>query len=97
MTWAGVRDDPPTLAVLACRRHLVRRVIALGLLAITLYVLGPAVARTLSSWPTLKNVDPLWLIALAGAQAASNASLCWLQLLAMRTTATWGNPLPSTG
>jgi uncharacterized protein (TIRG00374 family) len=65
----------------------VRRVIALALLAVTLYLLGPSVAETLSSWPKLKNVDALWLIAVAACQVASNASLCWLQLMAMRARA----------
>jgi uncharacterized protein (TIRG00374 family) len=88
----SVHDDTappasPPAYVPAWRRHLARRVVALGLLAVTLYLLGPSVARTLSSWPSLKHVDPLWLVGVAAAQAASTASLAWLQLIAMRTRA----------
>ncbi len=93
MTRAGLQDDqaPPAAPEAGptpvWRRHLVRRVIALGLLGGTLYLLGPSVVETLSSWPQLKNVDPLWLIVVVAAQVASNACLCWLQLMAMRAKA----------
>jgi uncharacterized protein (TIRG00374 family) len=86
----GLQDDaapapPPPADVPAWRRHLVRRVVALGLLGVTLYLLAPSVARTLSSWPSLKHADPLWLVAVAAAQIASTACLAWLQAIAMRT------------
>jgi len=73
------------IAASLVRRHLVRRIIALGLLGATLYLLGPSLLRTLSSWPSLKHADPLWLVGVAAAQAASTSSLAWLQGLAMRT------------
>src|SRR5262245_52142285 len=90
MTRGGLQDDPappalPAASVPAWRRHLVRRVIALGLLAVTLYLLGPSVARTLSSWPSLKNVEPIWLVWVAAARVAGTVSLAWLQAMAMRT------------
>lgn len=57
------------------------------ILGICLYVLGPSLAATFSSWPHLESVYPAWFGAMAVAQVASTACLIWVQALGMRTHA----------
>ena len=74
--------DEPMGAVPADDERLHRRVIKwaflLTLMAISLYLVAPTLTQTLGSWKDLKQVEPLWLVAMAALQTASFASL-WFQ------------------
>jgi uncharacterized protein (TIRG00374 family) len=73
-------------AVAPSRGVMIKRVAVLSLLAICVYVLGPSVLATLDAWPQVQQISWLWLIAMGAAQIAANASLIWLQALAMRSS-----------
>jgi uncharacterized protein (TIRG00374 family) len=72
-------------AVAPSRGVVVKRIVVLTLLAVCLYVLGPSVLATLDAWPQIERISGAWLMVMLGTQVLSNASLIWLQALAMRT------------
>ncbi len=67
------------------RGVVVKRIAVLTLLAVCLYVLGPSVLATLDAWPQVTKISWIWLLVMLAAQVLANASLIWLQSLAMRT------------
>jgi hypothetical protein len=72
-------------AVAPSRGVVIKRILILTLLAVCVYVLGPSVLATLNAWPQVEQISWLWLIGMAAAQIAANASLIWLQSMAMRS------------
>ena len=72
-------------AVAPSRGVVIKRVAVLTLLAVCVYVLGPSVLATLNAWPQVEQISWLWLIGMAAAQIVANASLIWLQSMAMRS------------
>jgi uncharacterized protein (TIRG00374 family) len=66
------------------RRGLLRTLAWLAVTAVSLYLVAPAVLDTLSSWRDVTKLSPLWLPAMLALQAASTASLWWLQRIALQ-------------
>jgi len=68
----------------AKRRYLSR---GMGLLitAVSLYLIAPEVLEVFSSWEQLSELEPGWLVIVAGCQLASFASVWALQRQALRT------------
>lgn len=67
------------------RRGVVHTVVWLAITGVSLYLVAPALLRSLSSFHDLKTIAPGWLGAMAVLQAASMACLWYLQRLAMHT------------
>lgn len=67
-------------------RTTVWRAVLIGLAGISLYVFAPSLVEVYSSWDTLVHLQPWWLIAIFGAQAASFAGIWTLQHIALRAT-----------
>jgi uncharacterized protein (TIRG00374 family) len=65
------------------RRGLVRTAVWLAITGVSLYLVAPALLDTLSSWRDLQELSPGWYAAMAALQAASMASLWWLQHIAL--------------
>jgi len=93
MTATPIPPSPPETAhlerlrraVAPSRGVVIKRIAVLTLLAVCVYVLGPSVLATLNAWPQVEQISWLWLIVMAAAQIAANASLTWLQSMAMRS------------
>lgn len=62
-----------------------RRAILLGLTALVLYLLSPAIMAILDAWPRVKDLQPWWLAAMALAQAAAMWCLWKLQAISIGT------------
>jgi uncharacterized membrane protein YbhN (UPF0104 family) len=64
---------------------LVRRAAALGLTALVLYGVAPAIGEVLGAWPRVANLKPWWLAGMLVAQALSCWFLWELQALSIGT------------
>lgn len=64
-------------------RGIRRRVITLGVAAVVLYGVAPAVLEVLGAYRRLTDVDPLWWIAVVAMSAAGTWCMCALQRLAL--------------
>ncbi|HEY1762360.1 MAG TPA: lysylphosphatidylglycerol synthase transmembrane domain-containing protein [Acidimicrobiales bacterium] len=67
------------------RTHPVRRVIAVVVAGLSLYVLMPALVNVVSSWPRLLTLGPWWLVIAFFAEAASFVCQMALLRLVLRT------------
>ena len=82
---------PPDLATGAQRPsawRLVGRMALLLVAALTLYGLAPSLLAVFSEAPRLKDVDPLWFVAMLLAECVSFVSVWWLTRIAVPGT-TW--------
>lgn len=64
---------------------LVRRAAALGLTALVLYGVAPAIGEVLGAWPRVADIKPYWLIGIVVAEALSCWFLWELQALSIGT------------
>ena len=64
-------------------RSLRRTLIWLAITGVSLYLVAPSLLDTLSSWRDIDEVAPVWLLAMAGLQAASLVCLWAMQRLAI--------------
>jgi hypothetical protein len=69
--------------------QIVRRLVLLGVTAISLYLLAPALIEVFGSFPRLADLSPLWFVAMLALQAGSFACMWGIQRLALRTEP-WG-------
>ena len=60
-----------------------RRLLALVVAALVLYVVAPAVAEVFGAWPHVRHIAPAWFAAMVVAQAGSLLCLAKLQALCM--------------
>jgi hypothetical protein len=67
------------------RRRIIERVVVLAIAGVSLYFLAPSLLDTLSAWPELRGIDPLWLAVAVGFEAMSSLSYWALQRIAFRT------------
>ena len=67
------------------RSHPVRRVIAVVVAGLSLYVLMPALVHVVASWPRLLTLEPWWLLIAFIAEAASFVCQMALLRLVLRT------------
>jgi uncharacterized membrane protein YbhN (UPF0104 family) len=65
--------------------RIIRRVLAIGLTGLGLYVVLPSLTRVIAAWPQLSRSSPLWLIGSVLAESASFACGFALQRLVLRT------------
>ena len=75
----------PATAGKSVRRRIVERTIVLIVVGVSLYLLMPSLVATLSSWPALRGMDPLWLGLAVAFEAMSSISYWALQRIAFRT------------
>jgi uncharacterized protein (TIRG00374 family) len=61
------------------------RVVALLVTAVSLYLLAPSLLTVFSSWPKLREVNPIWVVPALLFEAMSYISLWTLQRIALRT------------
>ena len=66
-------------------RQLVLRAGLLLLAGVSLYLLLPSLVDVFSSWPELRNLEPLWLLAGIGFETVSFMAIWTLQRIALRT------------
>jgi putative heme transporter len=81
----GIADA--TLGAEVSRGVLIKRVVALVVTALCLYLVAPSLAEVFSSWPDLANVEPVWLVVMAALEAASLATIWILQWICLRLPA----------
>jgi uncharacterized protein (TIRG00374 family) len=62
----------------------VRRSVLLGVTAVSLYLLAPALVQVFGSFPRLADLSPLWFAAMLALQAGSYACMWAIQRLALR-------------
>ena len=62
-----------------------KRAIPVAVAGLALYLVLPAITRTLAVWPRLSTLNPIWFAVAAGAEAASFACVFALQRLALGT------------
>lgn len=67
----------------------VRRVLFLGLTAVSLYLLAPALTQVFGAFPQVADLSPLWFLAMVILQAGSYACMWAIQRLALRANR-WG-------
>jgi uncharacterized protein (TIRG00374 family) len=67
------------------RRSIVRRIVAVAITGLALYVVLPSLTRVLAAWPELSGLSPLWFIAVFVAEGASFTCNFALQRLVLRT------------
>ena len=67
------------------KRKIAMRVVMLLITAGSLYLLAPSLLDTLSSWPELRGIDPLWLGLALFFEAVSSIAYWSLQRVAFRT------------
>ena len=65
--------------------RIVRRVVAIGVTGLAIYVVLPSLTRVIAAWPALSSSSPIWLIGAFVAEAVSFASAFELQRLVLRT------------
>jgi uncharacterized membrane protein YbhN (UPF0104 family) len=82
---ADVTEPPTPLRRRSLRRRYGMRAILLVVAGASLYLLAPSLLTVLSSWPRLRNVNPVWVAPAVLFEAASFASLWLLQRVALRT------------
>jgi uncharacterized membrane protein YbhN (UPF0104 family) len=61
------------------------RVVALLLTGVSLYLLLPKLVDVFSSWPELRKLHPLWIVAGVGFEAVSYMAIWTLQRIGLRT------------
>src|SRR5262249_35762993 len=66
-------------------RKIITRVALLGIAGVSLYLLAPSLLAVFSSWPKLRNLDPLWLVLAVLFECMSYVALWSLQRIALRT------------
>lgn len=64
-------------------RAIVRRIVPLAIAAVVLYGVAPAVLEVLGAYGRLRDVDPLWWLAVFGMSALGTWCMCALQRLAL--------------
>ncbi len=69
------------------KRGIALRVGLLTLTGVSIYLLLPSLVEVFSSWPALRDVNPLWFGVMAGSQAASLVCIWALQRVLLRTHA----------
>jgi uncharacterized membrane protein YbhN (UPF0104 family) len=67
-----------------CRIH-VRQVLLLGVTAVSLYLLAPALAQVFGSFPRLVDLSPLWFALMLLLEVCSYGCMWSIQRLALRT------------
>ena len=67
------------------RARVVRRVVAIGITGLAVYVVLPSLTRVVAAWPQLSHSSPLWLIGSLLLESASFACAFALQRLVLRT------------
>jgi uncharacterized protein (TIRG00374 family) len=72
------------LSELLSRVH-IRQVVLLGITAVSLYLLAPALAQVFGSFPKLVDLSPLWFLAMLVLEVCSYACMWSIQRLALRT------------
>ncbi len=72
------------------RHRLVRTVVWLGITAVSLYLVAPALLDTLSSWHSLTELSPGWVPVMLVLQAAAVVNLWWLQRIALHRPGWYG-------
>jgi uncharacterized protein (TIRG00374 family) len=72
-----IEHAPPT------GQSLRRKLILLGVTAVSLYLVAPSLLDTLSSWRDIDELSPAWLIAMLALQAASMTCLWAVQRFAL--------------
>ena len=72
----------------------VRSAVLLGITALSLYLLAPALLDVFGAFPRLADLSPLWFIAMLVLQAGSYACMWAIQRLSLRT-ARWGPVITS--
>lgn len=76
------------IAEMKQRRHTataVRRVIAVAVTGLGLYIVLPALTRVVDAWPRLSSLAPLWLVVVLAAEIGSFACSMALLRLVLRT------------
>ena len=76
----GRRSGPDT-----SRKAMVRRIAAIAITGLAVYVVYPSVTRVAGAWPRLATLNPIWLLAATIAEAASFACTFALQRIVLRT------------
>ena len=79
----AARTERPNGLRYSWLRGIRRRVITLGVAAVVLYGVAPAVLEVLGAYRRLTDVDPLWWIAVVAMSAAGTWCMCALQRLAL--------------
>jgi uncharacterized membrane protein YbhN (UPF0104 family) len=69
----------------SAKRRIVVRVVLLLVTGVSLYFLAPSLLQIFSSWPQLKDVEPLWLGLAVLFEVASYVALWTVQRIALRT------------
>jgi uncharacterized protein (TIRG00374 family) len=67
------------------RPRIVRKLIWLGITAVSLYLVAPGLLDSLSSWRDLEKIAPKWLLAMAGLQTGAVVCLWGVQRIALHT------------
>jgi uncharacterized protein (TIRG00374 family) len=67
------------------RKNAVRRVLALALTGLVLYVLLPSISRVLGAWPRLAKLSPAWFAGAVVAEVISFVCTFGLQRIVLRT------------
>ena len=85
----GISDQPATSGPPPKGRGaaatITRRVVAIGVTGLALYVVLPSLTRVIAAWPQLAKLSPVWLIGSFLAESASFACTFALQRLVLRT------------
>jgi uncharacterized protein (TIRG00374 family) len=66
-----------------------KRLLALLLAGVGLYVVWPSLVQIFSAWPSLISLEPWWLLAMVACEALSFALLWILLEIALQTDRTW--------
>jgi uncharacterized membrane protein YbhN (UPF0104 family) len=72
----------------------IRRVLLLGITAVSLYLLAPALTEVFGSFPEVADLSPLWFAAMVLLQVGSYACMWGIQRLALRDER-WGPVMTS--
>jgi uncharacterized protein (TIRG00374 family) len=67
------------------RRKLITRSLMLGVTGVSLYLLAPSLLQVFSSWPKLRQIDPVWIVPALVFEVCSYIALWTLQRVALRT------------
>jgi uncharacterized membrane protein YbhN (UPF0104 family) len=86
VTSPHARADPaPQTDRRHSRRSLLKHGVAVAIAGLTLYVVFPSLMRVAASWPRLRTLSPLWLIAALAAELTSFVCTFALQGLVLRS------------
>jgi uncharacterized protein (TIRG00374 family) len=83
-------DRPIRDAPASDRRAILGRLTLLAITLIALYILWPGLLKVFRAWPELLRLNPIWFVAMFGAEVASFACIWMLQRLALRTDQWFG-------